>query len=417
MYTTPTRHRAASREVAAKPPTRLSARSRIAAIVSSMQKMGAATAKIRTLRTSEALERAHSPVPPPNDGGADNSVARMFGHNTFTMSRRQSGVLRETTYREDYSDADDVSRFAHRLNDISVAITSMSQIALLTPKAFLPTEGGKHLLPTPGLNDFISPHTKKADVVPEPNERRLGIMALESRKTLPAAESQATYLVSLVASLESKARSFGSSAEGRRRPKWPPTQIVNTLGARLRSLNDAVKERMSPLLAAAGNDSSLLGAHRTSAIGAMGNRNFGLADALNRNGRSDGDGIAKSLGAVDFLSGRLDRYGSPHLLALALPQTNSRAAEILRLEERWSAFRPLTPAHAPDLPSAAVRSQAGSSELKPSITLNFSPTVVVQGDAGVGNTGDAVMQAIRRHSHELVHIINREMEARKRTLF
>ena len=80
-------------------------------------------------------------------------------------------------------------------------------------------------------------------------------------------------------------------------------------------------------------------------------------------------------------------------------------------------FSPTDTGPTSDLRGSTVRPPAGQNEPKSPVVLNFSPTVVVPGDSGVGDITDAVMQAIRRQSHELIQIIKREIGTRKRARF
>jgi hypothetical protein len=51
------------------------------------------------------------------------------------------------------------------------------------------------------------------------------------------------------------------------------------------------------------------------------------------------------------------------------------------------------------------------------MTINFSPTVVVPNDRDHGNIEDKVLEAIRRHSYELVRLIGREVHTQRRAVF
>jgi hypothetical protein len=49
--------------------------------------------------------------------------------------------------------------------------------------------------------------------------------------------------------------------------------------------------------------------------------------------------------------------------------------------------------------------------------VNFSPTIVLQNCEEFAGIENAVVQAIRQHSHELVRIIGRELQTQRRAAF
>jgi hypothetical protein len=51
------------------------------------------------------------------------------------------------------------------------------------------------------------------------------------------------------------------------------------------------------------------------------------------------------------------------------------------------------------------------------LTVNFSPTVVIQSESEHGSIEGRVVEAIRRHSYELVRLIGRELQTQRRAVF
>jgi hypothetical protein len=58
-----------------------------------------------------------------------------------------------------------------------------------------------------------------------------------------------------------------------------------------------------------------------------------------------------------------------------------------------------------------------SGEMRNPFTVNFSPTVVVQSESEHHSIEGKVLEAIRRHSHELVRLISRELQMQRRAFF
>lgn len=71
----------------------------------------------------------------------------------------------------------------------------------------------------------------------------------------------------------------------------------------------------------------------------------------------------------------------------------------------------------PLLTATAAGSPTGTSQVSPPMVINFSPTVVVHGGTDAGDLERRVVQAIGRHSHELIRILTRELQQRSRTAF
>jgi hypothetical protein len=64
-----------------------------------------------------------------------------------------------------------------------------------------------------------------------------------------------------------------------------------------------------------------------------------------------------------------------------------------------------------------TRARFDASEAAAPLVLNFSPTIVIQGKVEAENIENTVIRAIRTHSHELIHIINRELQTQRRAAF
>jgi len=401
--------------VAAKLHLRLTDRARLDAIVSSIRRMGAGTSRGRALNTSEAFNRVNLSAPSMSREGNNHLVARPLGPDVLTRFRRPPTELGKTTHAKTYSYLDDILHIAKGLDARALATTAMLPIALRAPGAPSAAEARRlsRAIQRLGVDAAIGLRVEQAQANPTLDGRRQGIRAQESRRTFSTTQSQATErLASLVASIGAKVRPSESPSASYSQPNWPSNRIV-TPGAKVGSLDQPSRERPSRLIAAAKNDSSVLAAHLASNLGIMNARNFGIADTLH----FSQSGIGSRLAAADTLYCLSDRYRNPHLPSAALSQHNSRVAEISKPGEQWSAFQPPAAVALPNPRGRSAGPLAGSSDLEHSIVLNFSPTVVVRSDAETGNIAEAVMQAIRRHGHELVHIINREMETRKRTRF
>jgi hypothetical protein len=90
----------------------------------------------------------------------------------------------------------------------------------------------------------------------------------------------------------------------------------------------------------------------------------------------------------------------------------SSASDLIR---RLRAQQSSGPAEPVASRSTGPSSRAG--EFPPPLIVNFSPTIVLQGKMERGNLERTVVQAIRLHSHELVQIINRELDTQSRAAF
>ena len=91
------------------------------------------------------------------------------------------------------------------------------------------------------------------------------------------------------------------------------------------------------------------------------------------------------------------------------------------IASRW---RPDWPASAPPENSGHAASATRSAtfgksaiEVSRPVVVNFSPTVVLQGGGDPGELERRVVQAIGRHSHELVRIVARELQLQRRAAF
>ncbi len=67
--------------------------------------------------------------------------------------------------------------------------------------------------------------------------------------------------------------------------------------------------------------------------------------------------------------------------------------------------------------TAATRTEAAATGRRPPFVVNFSPTIVIDNAIGPGELEQRITQAIGRHSHELVRIMTRELQSRRRAMF
>ncbi|MGH7932270.1 MAG: hypothetical protein ACREQN_03775 [Candidatus Binataceae bacterium] len=52
-----------------------------------------------------------------------------------------------------------------------------------------------------------------------------------------------------------------------------------------------------------------------------------------------------------------------------------------------------------------------------SLTLNYSPTVIIRDSDGAADLDRRVIEALRRHGHDLLQTLSRELTQRSRTRF
>jgi hypothetical protein len=64
-----------------------------------------------------------------------------------------------------------------------------------------------------------------------------------------------------------------------------------------------------------------------------------------------------------------------------------------------------------------TRFSDNSGEMRNPLTVNFSPTVVIQSESEHGSIEGRVVEAIRRHSYENVRLIGRELQTQRRAVF
>jgi hypothetical protein len=409
-------HRAPSGEVAGKSRIRLAERARLGDIVSSIRMMGAATAKLDTLRTSKTLELTELPAPSATHENNKHRVDPKAEHDTHATSRRQLSFLRETAYRKDHFGFDDLSTNAERLTALFLATKSNLLIASRAATELSLIEARRRSSTMPALATSLGSPSIHIDAIPVPRANK--VPSPESNNTLSTTKRQSTdYLASMVASFNAHARYFRPVPPSNRQLNSVSSEVLKTFGAKLGSLKQPGREQTSFLSIAARNDSNYRSAHPASSVGIMRASNSRFADTIGSAAYLGERAIARRLTAADSLYERLDRPGNPRLPSVALPRINSHNTGILNSGEQWSASHPQTLAQPPNLRGSTVRPPAGPNEPKSPVVLNFSPTVVVPGDSGVGDITDAVMQAIRRQSHELIQIIKREIGTRKRARF
>ncbi len=378
--------------------------------------MGAATAKLLTLRTSKALELAELPAPSTPYENNNHRVDRMAEHDTLATGRRQLSFLRETANRKDYADLDDISTKTARLTALFLATTSILPTASRAATELSLIEARRRSSTMPALATALGSRLIHVEAIPVSRANK--IPSPEFKDTLSTTKRQTTdYLASMVASFNAHARYSRPAHASNRHFHSVSSEILQTRGAKLGSLEQPGRKHTSFLTIAARNQSSYRSAHRASKVGIMKASDSRFADTINRAAYFGERAIARRLIAANSLHDQLDRTGNPWLPSVALPRINSDNAEILKLGEQWSPFHRPTLAQPPHLRGFTVRSPAVPNKPKSPIVLNFSPTVVVPGDSAVGDITDAVMQAIRRQSHELIQIIKREIGTRKRARF
>ena len=409
-------HRAPSGEAAGKSRIRLAERDRLGDIVYSIRMMGAAIANLHTPKTSKALALAESPAPSSTRDSNNHLVDRLAEHDALATGRWQLSFTRETAYRKDYSDIDDISTNARRLRALLVASTPILPVASRAATELSLIEARGPYSTTPALAASIGSRLIRIDAIPVPRANK--VPSPEFKHTLSTAKREATdYLASVVASFDAHARYSRPVHTGDRQFNSVSSEILKTLRAKLGSLKRPGREQTASLAIAARNASNARSAHRASNVGTMRASNSRFADTVDSAVYFGKPAIARRLTAADSIYEQLDRTGNPRLPSVAQPPINSHNAEILNSGDLLSASHPLTLAQPANLRGSTMRSPAGPNEAKSPVVLNFSPTVVVPGDSGVGDITDAVMQAIRRQSHELIQIIRREIGTRKRARF
>jgi len=379
--------------------------------------MGAATANLHTLETSKALELAELRAPSATHENSNHRVDRMAERDTLATGRQQLAFLREAASWKDYSDLHDISTNAARSTAaLFLATKSILPIASRAATELSLIEARRRSGTKPALAASLGSRLIHIGALPVPRTNK--VPSPEHKNALFTTTRQATdYPASIVAAFSAHASHSRPVHASNRRFTSVSSETLKILGGKLGSLKQPGREQTSFLTILARNESSSRSAHRASKVGIMRTSNSRFADTVDSAAYFGERAIAGRLTAADSLYDQLDRYGNKHEPSAALPRINSHAAEILRLGDQWSAFRPPTLAQPPNLRSFTLRSAAGPNETKSPVVVNFSPTVVVPGDLGVGDITDAVMQAIRRQSHELIQIIKREIGTRKRARF
>ncbi len=144
-----------------------------------------------------------------------------------------------------------------------------------------------------------------------------------------------------------------------------------------------------------------------------------LLEARSRIGRTmrsvaggDGLGIARQLSTALHLKPIRSMTGASRTLG---PLSAGGIALGLRGQPPASALTEI-----PGPGSSATKSaqfRKGAINGSGSILVNFSPTVVLQGGVESGELERRVVEAIGRHSHELIRIVSRELQSQRRAAF
>jgi hypothetical protein len=132
--------------------------------------------------------------------------------------------------------------------------------------------------------------------------------------------------------------------------------------------------------------------------------------------RSIGDGDGRGIARQSATALKLNSIGSMAQASRRLgPLSAGGIASGLRAQRRDFALPELRGQGVSKAESA--QSKMGAIDGTASILVNFAPTVVLQSGADLGELERRVIQAIGRHSHELVRIISRELQSKRRAAF
>jgi hypothetical protein len=114
---------------------------------------------------------------------------------------------------------------------------------------------------------------------------------------------------------------------------------------------------------------------------------------------------------------RLNPTGAFRMLSNSLTKGSPAARLVVQLRGRQSAS-PQSEFVRPTRTRAGItRFSDNSGETRDPFTINFSPTVVIQSESEHGSIEGRVVEAIRRHSYELVRLIGRELQTQRRAVF
>jgi len=142
----------------------------------------------------------------------------------------------------------------------------------------------------------------------------------------------------------------------------------------------------------------------------------GIAAATGRSDRLSASGIGRNF--FERRDGRVipDLSDAPRLLSRRLEKGTSAANTHTHWREQSSGSRALTELATNRSRTGSVR-RVTSDKLAQPIVVNFSPTIVIHSGEGFAGIENAVVQALRQHSHELVRVIGRELQTQRRTAF
>ncbi len=114
---------------------------------------------------------------------------------------------------------------------------------------------------------------------------------------------------------------------------------------------------------------------------------------------------------------RLNSTVASRMLSNTLTTGSPAARLVAQLRGRRSAPPQTEFAHPTRTQTRISRFSDNSGDMRNPFTVNFSPTVVVQSESQHGSIEGKVVDAIRRHSHELVRLIDRELQMQRRAVF
>jgi len=113
----------------------------------------------------------------------------------------------------------------------------------------------------------------------------------------------------------------------------------------------------------------------------------------------------------------LNSTGAAGMLSNTLTKDSPAARLVAQLRRRRSAPPQSEIAHPTRAHPLTSRFSDNSGEMRNPFTVNFSPTVVVQSESEHDSIERKVVEAIRRHSHELIRLIGRELHMQRRAVF
>jgi hypothetical protein len=142
----------------------------------------------------------------------------------------------------------------------------------------------------------------------------------------------------------------------------------------------------------------------------------GFATATRRSERLSISGIGRNFsGHRDGRVAPNVNY-APRLFSRSLQRSTSAANSLAHQREQDSGSR-VRAKLATNRSGPGSARQVTSNQPAQPIVVNFSPTIVLQNCEEFAGIENAVVQAIRQHSHELVRIIGRELQTQRRAAF